>query len=84
MTGGQKTWSMPEKHDKTWKNMMNPQKHEKHEKHDQYHAWYLFTYLATGDKLGAIGDIGWKCKRFIFILHFDGYFGPWGSIFWKI
>ena len=46
---------------------------------------YFITYLATGDKLVTIGDLGCIFKRFISI-HTSLWwiFGHWGSIFWQI
>ena len=46
---------------------------------------YSISYLATGDKLGTISDLGCKCKRCISIDTSLWYiFGHWGSIYLKI
>ena len=46
---------------------------------------YFVTYLATGDKLGTIGDPCCICKRFISI-HTSLWWilWHWGNIFWQI
>ena len=45
---------------------------------------YFFTYLATGDKLGTIGDLGWKYKYlYPFMLHFSTFWGTEEAYFEK-